>query len=266
MVSETRTKNEQTARAQTMRLGPLRRRRRGLTEMALIFGVMLLYYGTRGLAIGQEDAAQANALALIDLERRLGIFREPAFNAWVIAHPLALAALNWIYTYLHLPVLIAFAIWVYIKRPEQYAPVRTAFLGSAAAGLLIYAFLPMAPPRFLPAQGFVDTLADNGAISYELHSIQLFYNPYAAMPSLHFGWSLLVGIGLCWLSRNALARAVGVALPTLMLIAIVGTANHFFLDAVGGAAVLGLGFLVAFRMRLVELWRARRVAESRTSF
>ena len=246
--------------------GLFRRYRRGLTEIVLIFAVMLLYYGTRGLAIGQEDVAQANALALIDLERQLGLFREPAFNAWVIAHPLARGALNAIYTYLHLPVLIAFAVWVYTKRPAQYAPIRTAFLGSAAAALLIYALLPMAPPRFLPAQGFVDTLADNSAVSYELHSIQLFYNPYAAMPSLHFGWSRLVGIGLCWLSRNRLARALGVALPTLMLIAVVGTANHFILDAVGGAMVLGLGFLVAFRARLADLWRDRRVAQSRTSY
>ena len=65
----------------------------GLTEIVLIFAVMLLYYGTRGLAIGQEDVALANALALIDLERQLGLFHEPAFNAWVIAHPLALEAL-----------------------------------------------------------------------------------------------------------------------------------------------------------------------------
>ena len=247
-------------------LGALCRYRYGLGEILLIVGIMLLYYGTRGVAIGQEDTALANAQDLIALERNLGLFLEPAFNAWVIEHPLALRTLNWIYTYLHLPVLTAFAVWVYRCRPAQYTPIRNAFLVSAVTALAVYALFPVAPPRFLPAQGFTDTLADNGAISYELHTIQLFYNPYAAMPSLHFGWSLLVGVGLWWLGRTRPARVVGVALPTLMFIAIIGTANHFFVDAVGGALAQAPGLLVGFWTRLVDGWRSLRVVPSRTSY
>jgi hypothetical protein len=235
------------------------RYRRGLGEMLIVFAVMVLYYGTRGMAIGQEDTAIANAHAIIDIERRLGIFREPAINGWVVDHGLAVIVLNWIYTYLHLPVLIAFAIWVYLRRPTQYAAIRNAFLVSAVVGLALYTLYPSAPPRFMPGYGFTDTLADYSTISYEMHSIQLFYNPYAAIPSLHFGWSLLVGIGLCWLGHNAFTRAVGILLPALMLIAIIGTANHFFLDAIAGALVVGFGLLVGFWSRLLEARNEREV-------
>ncbi|MGN6813456.1 MAG: phosphatase PAP2 family protein [Thermomicrobiales bacterium] len=235
------------------------RYRRGLGEMLIVFAVMLLYYGTRGMAIGQQDTAIANAHAVIDIESRLGIFREPAINGWVVDHRLAVLVLNWIYTYLHLPVLIAFAIWVYLRRPTQYAAIRNAFLVSAVVGLAMYALYPCAPPRFIPGYGFTDTLADYSAISYEMHSIQLFYNPYAASPSLHFGWSLLVGIGLCWLGRNAFMRAIGIVLPAVMLIAIIGTANHFFFDAIAGSLVMGFGLLIGFWSRLVDVWNGREV-------
>jgi hypothetical protein len=236
------------------------RYRRGLGELLLIVGVTLLYFGTRGVALGQEDVALANARDLIALERRFGLFHEPTFNAWVVTEPFVVRLLNAIYTYGHLPVLCAFALWAYLRRNEQYAVVRNAFLVSAALGLTCYALLPMAPPRLLPAYGFTDTLASYSNLSYEVHSIKLFYNPYAAMPSLHFGWSLLVGVGLCWLTRHPAWRAAGLALPALMFLAIIGTGNHFFLDAVGGAFAIGLGFVVGCWTRMIDSWRAWRGA------
>lgn len=237
----------------------LGRYRRGLREIGLIVAIALLYYVTRGLAIGQETAALANARALIDLERRLRLFHEPAINAAIAGVPALVGIVNWIYTYLHMPVLIAFAVWVNCCRPAQYVAIRSIFLASAAAGLITYAFFPVAPPRLLPEYGFTDTLTRYSNIHFDTGPIKLFYNPYAALPSLHFGWSLLVGLGLCWLGRRPLVRTLGVVLPLLMLIAIVGTGNHFFLDAVGGALVLIFGCLVGFRAQLVEWWQARGV-------
>jgi hypothetical protein len=231
-------------------LGAILRRRRGLRELALVLVVTMLYYATRGLAIGQERAALANARGLLDLERRLGLAHELGFNRWVGAHAQVAGALNAVYTYLHLPVLIAFAVWVYRRHQAAYPAIRNAFLGSAALGLTVYALLPLAPPRLLPDLGYTDTLAGFSNIHFETGAIDLFYNPYAAMPSLHFGWSLLVGIGLCRLGRRAPTRCAGLALPGLMLVAIVGTGNHFFLDAIGGALTMGLGLLLArWRMR-----------------
>lgn len=241
--------------------GVVGRFRRGLGELGLIVTITLFYYATRGLAIGQEQTALANARALIDLQRTLNFFVEPAFNQWVVAHPAAVNFLNWVYTYLHMPVLIAFALWVYAFRQPQYAVIRNAFLVSAVSGLIIYSFFPVAPPRMLPEYGFTDTLTSYSNVHFDTGPVKLFYNPYAAMPSLHFGWSLLVGVGLCWLGRHWLPRALGVLLPTLMLLSIIGTGNHFIVDAVGGAFVLGLGCLVGFWTRLVEFLQARGVGQ-----
>jgi hypothetical protein len=153
-------------------------------------------------------------------------------------------------------VLIAFAVWAYHRHPAAYPTVRNSFLGSAAIGLSVYALLPMAPPRLLPDLGYIDTLTSFSNVHFETGAIKLFYNPYAAMPSLHFGWSLLVGSGLWRLGRRALTRSAGLFLPGLMLLAIVGTGNHFFLDAIGGALAMALGWLiVCWRPRAARIWR-----------
>ncbi|HEX5502730.1 MAG TPA: phosphatase PAP2 family protein [Thermomicrobiales bacterium] len=240
--------------------------RRTIGEVLLIVGVMVLYYLTRGVAIGRADDAVANARGLVALEQRFDLFREPAIQAWFLHSHAAIHAMDWVYTYLHLPVLVAFAVWLYLRHQAWYAPFRNAFLVSAACALVVYALFPVAPPRLMPEYGFVDTLAVYSAISYELHTIRLFYNPYAAMPSLHVGWSLLAGIGFFWLGRNALLRLAGILLPLLMLCAVVITGNHFFLDALGGVCAVGAGFLVGFWTRLVDLWRSWRPAPSRTSY
>ena len=236
------------------------RYRRGLGEVARVVGLMLLYYVTRGWAVGREDAALDHARAIIALEQRLGIYREPGFNAWVTLHPLARDALNLGYTSLHLPVLAAFGFWLYWRRPGEYPAIRNTVFISAAAALLVYTLFPVAPPRLLPDQDFTDTLAAYSHVSYEMHSIQGFYNPYAALPSLHVGWCLLVGVCLCWLGRGPLLRLLGVALPTLMAVAVIGTANHFFLDALAGALVLGGSALLGYWPPLAARWRAGQVA------
>jgi hypothetical protein len=240
--------------------------KRTIGEVLLIVGVTILYYLTRGVAIGREDDAVADAHSLVALEQRFGLFREPAIQAWALHSHLAIHLADWVYTYLHLPVLIAFAVWLYWRHQRWYAPFRNAFLVSAACALIVYTLFPVAPPRLLPEYGFVDTLAVYSAISYEMHTIRLFYNPYAAMPSLHVGWALLVGVGLFWLGRNRLLRLAGILLPLLMLCAVVVTGNHFFMDALGGVFAVGVGFLVGFWTRLVDLWRAWRPAPSRTSY
>ena len=150
------------------------RYRRGLGEVARVVGLMLLYYVTRGWAVGREDAALDHARAIIALEQRLGIYREPGFNAWVTLHPLARDALNLGYTYLHLPVLAAFGFWLYWRRPGEYPAIRNTVFISAAAALLVYTLFPVAPPHLLPDQDFTDTLAAYSHVSYEMHSIQGF--------------------------------------------------------------------------------------------
>ncbi|HEX6577050.1 MAG TPA: phosphatase PAP2 family protein, partial [Jiangellaceae bacterium] len=133
-------------------------------------------------------------------------------------------------------------VWVLLRRPAAYPRFRNAILASGALSLVLFAFYPLAPPRFMPQYGFVDTIAQH-ATSYRTLNTPALVNEYAAMPSLHFGWILLVGIAWITLARHASIRALGVALPALMFASIVLTANHYIVDGIvaGVVIVLGLG-------------------------
>jgi len=151
-------------------------------------------------------------------------------------------------------LIIVCGIWLYYTQRAKYTLTRDAFLISGALALVVYWLYPMAPPRELPdlavrfdtaapsyVTGFIDTLRVHLGYAYDTQSTRAFVNPYAAMPSLHFGWDLLLGIGMVWAFWGRrwmwVMVPIGIALPTLQVFAITITGNHFFLDAVAGAAV-----------------------------
>jgi membrane-associated phospholipid phosphatase len=139
-------------------------------------------------------------------------------------------------------VLIAVAVWLFWTRPLAYRWFRNAFLISALLGLSIYVVLPMAPPRYLP--GFTDTLKTAG-FDVDGSSVGLFYNPYAAMPSLHVGWALLAGLVVISSARVRWLRVAGAALPVLMALCVLMTGNHFLLDVLAGAAIAVVSLIVS---------------------
>jgi len=206
-----------------------------LIEFALILFVTLAYFLTRGLVRGRENDAMENANRVLSSERALHLDPERAIQHITLRHDWLLQFANNFYLYAHLPVLIAVAVWLYWWRPWAYPWFRNAFLLSALFGLSIYVLLPVAPPRFMP--GFVDTMALYG-FNVDGSAAGPLYNPYAAMPSLHVGWSLLAGIAMIAAARSWWLKAAGIALPTLMTLAVIMTGNHYLLDAVGGAAVV----------------------------
>lgn len=206
-----------------------------LRELALVLGVSLAYFLTRGLVRGRETDAFAHARQLLRLETALHLTPERALQQFGLDHSWAMHLANNFYLYAHLPVLIAVAVWLYGWHPWAYPWFRNAFLLSALFGLAIYVLLPMAPPRFMP--GFVDTMALYG-FDVDGSAAGLLYNPYAAMPSLHVGWSLLAGIAMIAAARNRWLKTLGAALPVGMTLAVIVTGNHYLLDAVAGAAVV----------------------------
>ena len=135
--------------------------------------------------------------------------------------------------------------------------MRNAFLFSAVMGFLCFAFYPLAPPRFFPDLGFIDLMAIYSSINYEEPTFQAFYNPYAAMPSLHFGWTLLAGVGAIWIAKHWWTRILGGLLPIAMFLAIVATGNHYLLDAIFGGVVVGIAFGLAL---LFARWRNNRTS------
>jgi membrane-associated phospholipid phosphatase len=219
--------------------------RRGVYEVSLIVVLFMAYFATRGIVSGRAADAFYNAYQLMELQNWLGISWELTVQSWIMQHDWAIWLVNSIYVYTHMPALILFAIWVFIWYHDRYREVRNVFLGMLAVGLLVYSLLPLAPPRFFTASGFVDTLAAYSSVDYHQESIEMLYNPYAAMPSLHVGFAVFVGIGIIAIGQRYHHWVIGITFPLLMSIAVVGTGNHFVLDVIAGAALaFGAWYLV----------------------
>ena len=169
-------------------------------ELALVAIGALAYYLIRGGVVDRAEEAFARGADLIELERRLGIFWEPAMQDWILGSRALIDLSNAVYFWGHMPLIVVIGVWLFWRKRGVYRLTRNAFLGSAVVALICYAALPVAPPRFFPELGFVDTMALYSQASYQAQEVRLFVNPYAALPSLHFGWALLLGLAL-WLAR-----------------------------------------------------------------
>ena len=214
----------------------------GLREVALVLSVYAVYWLTRGSLPERVVPAVQNAYDVVDLEKRLGFFWELDIQSWFLSNSFLVDLANAIYTYFYYPVLIIFAIWAYNRHRKQYTTARNVFLVSAGIGFICFAIYPLAPPRMLLSFGFVDTMAQYGALDYSHSFFRTFANPYAAMPSLHFGWVLLIGISTFKIAKAIWLKVLAIIVPLFMLISIIATANHFIIDAIAGALVIGLAY------------------------
>ena len=229
----------------------------GLHEAALVIAAFLVYFATRAAVVSRSNEALHNAHEIIELERTLGIYWELEMQSWILDSYELIRLANWVYFWGHMPLVIVFAVWLYFRHRHAYSLVRNAFLASGAIAIVMYATYPLAPPRLVPFEGFVDTMALFDRVSYQAQETKAFVNPYAAMPSLHFGWSLLLGIVVARSGKNMFWSLLGYSWPVAMFLSIVITGNHFILDAVAGAAVSFAGYAVALAIE-----QARPVAWS----
>jgi hypothetical protein len=207
-------------------------------EALILVAAYLAYEAVRRLVAPNSNEAFAHAGRIIELEQELGIFYEPQLQALVLDHHWLVTLFNWVYVWGYLPVICVAAFYLYLRHHDFYTRYRNAFLLSGAVGLVIFATLPVAPPRMFPEFGFVDTVRDNSAVYAHLDNSEVL-NEFAAVPSFHFGWILLVALAVYQTSKSAVARILCWSLPIMMLLAIVFTANHYVIDAIiGGAVVL----------------------------
>jgi PAP2 superfamily len=229
---------------------------RDAAELLLVASALPLYYLVRGLAHQRVDEAVNRGVAIVNFERSLGIFWEVQLQSWILPYDWLVTFLNGFYLYGHLPIIGVLAIWMYFWHRPQYLLMRNAFLISGAIGLIIFVNFPTAPPRLLEAHGvsmgFVDTIFQEYNKSRP-DTPSFFVNEYAAMPSLHIGWNLLVGIALWMATKNPFARAFAVLMPIIMFAVIVLTANHYIVDAFAGLGVMLLGLTIAVTGRWVVL-------------
>ncbi|KAJ7778265.1 PAP2 superfamily-domain-containing protein [Mycena metata] len=198
------------------------------------------------LAVSRE-----HALSLIHLEQKLNIFIEPAVQGYVIARPTLLGALNRIYSFIHIPGTITFLAWLYAAAPQQLFESRRRTLAvSNLMAFVVFTLWPCMPPRLLPESdgfGFVDTVHTGEVAS--VWTTNKFCNQLAAMPSLHFGYSFVIGLTIATLPSHSHSRlltlgkwVLGMSYPALILVAIVSTANHYVLDAAAGFVVASIAW------------------------
>ncbi|MFF6999352.1 phosphatase PAP2 family protein [Streptomyces sp. NPDC008313] len=241
-----------------------RARLRWWTELPLIVLVYAAYSGGRLLVRGDVSGAVDHGLGILRIEKALYLNAEHPLNrlftreAW-----LGVPADFW-YASLHYLVTPAILVWLFRSRTVRYRAARTWLMTSTFIGLIGFTLLPTCPPRLLSSgHGFVDTMArysDYGWWGGEASAprgMGGMTNQYAAMPSLHVGWALWCGVMLWRHGGTRTAKAAGVAYPLLTTIVVMGTANHYFLDAVGGALVMGVGLLLApLVMRYADVAKA----------
>lgn len=190
-----------------------------------------------------QDLACSRAYDLLAVQRALGIDVELSLNRVAMEHEWFAVLSNYFYALAHFVVTIGVLVWLFRKHPLQYRPLRTALYVCNGIALLGYWLYALAPPRFLPNEGYVDTVRVFGTWgSYASGDLSHASNQFAAMPSMHVGWALWSGLALYWLARRRWVRWAGLAYPVMVLVVIMATANHFILDAVGGALALALGF------------------------
>jgi membrane-associated phospholipid phosphatase len=215
-------------------------------EVVIVAAAGLVYGTVRELSQGSTRTALLNADRVLRLERSLGLAWEGTAQSFILGHDILIDLANWMYIWGHWPVIAVVAIALFAFRRDRYRLLRNAVIISALIGFAFFAVLPTAPPR-LANVGLADTIT-NWSSSYRVLQPPKFTNQYAAMPSLHFGWNLLVGIILFTATRSLVVRLFAVLMPAAMAFSVVATANHWVLDVVAGAAVVLVGLFIATRL------------------
>jgi len=208
-------------------------------ELLLVAGFFLVYKTGRQLAAGHTVEAFRNADRLWDLERAVHLPGEGGVQHLLLHGDTLIRAANTYYAAVHFPATLAFLVWLYLRRPAHYVWARRVLTAVTGAALLLHLAFPLAPPRMLAATGLLDTARLYGPSVYGPPQRDQLSNQFAAMPSLHFGWALMVALGLIAVTRSRW-RVLWLLHPALTLLVIVGTANHYWLDALAATALLGL--------------------------
>jgi hypothetical protein len=217
------------------------------TELGVVIAAGLVYLVVRELTEGSAGVAIANARRLVEVEAWLGIGWERSVQSMALNNENVGELANWIYVWGHWPVIAAAAIGLFALRRDRYHLLRNSVICSGLLGCVFFATVPMAPPR-LAGGGFVDTVSAASGY-HETFQPPDYTNLFAAMPSLHFGWNLLLGIVLFTTTRLLVVRIVALAMPLAMAFAVVATANHWVLDIFVGLLVVLVGLVVAHRLQ-----------------
>ncbi|MGA8353120.1 MAG: phosphatase PAP2 family protein [Solirubrobacteraceae bacterium] len=230
-----------------------------LRQIALFGAAYLCYSAVRAMAEVQTAVAFDHTREVIQLERTLHIFVEPSIQAWAMGSHALIDIASWLYVNAQTTVTIAALAYIYLRHNRSFYFVRNMLMISMAIALIGYAVFPTAPPRFMPEWGFVDTVASLAGthVGHETASMSALFNPYAAVPSMHVAFAVMIGWRLVGLVKLKIAKVAWALYPFLIAFVIVATANHFIFDALLGVVTAGISAFAAHglaRLRPVA-WR-----------
>jgi len=225
-----------------------------LRQVSLFLAAYLAYRLVRGLVAGDANEAFAHARELLELERTLHVFVEPSIQAWASGSHFVLVLTSWLYVNSQTTITVAALLYIYLRHNSRFYFVRNMFMIAMAVALVGYGVFPTAPPRFFPEWGFFDTVsAFTGVhLSHTSALMTAVSNPYAAVPSMHVCFALMIGCTLSRLSKLRIVRALWLLYPLLMTFVIIVTANHFLIDAFLGVVTTAISW-----------WGARWLARAR---
>src|SRR4051794_38966548 len=205
-----------------------------LRQIVLFCGAYWLYRLVRGQVDGRVASAFENAREVIPLERSLHLFIEPSVHAWATGRESVIDFASWMYLNSHFTITTAALAWIYLRRNDSFYFVRNMFCVAMGIALVGYLVFPTAPPRFMPEWGFTDSVAHLTGVT-DSGSANALYNPFAAIPSMHVAFSLMIGFSMIGMTRRRWARALWALYPLLVTFVVVATANHWWFDAFLGA-------------------------------
>ncbi|UGY95019.1 phosphatase PAP2 family protein [Streptomyces gobiensis] len=217
-----------------------------MLELLLIRVGYFVYSYVRSMAPSGRDLAEGHGQQILNIEKFLSIDIEHWLNQAVAHTGWLNDSMNFYYGAFHFLIPISLLALLYLRRPATYRWARTSLSFATLLGLVGFWLYPLAPPRLMPGLDYIDTA--HGPQNFDDPDFGVLTgisNQYAAMPSLHVGWSLWAGIVIIRLTPNLWLRLLGVLYPLLTTVVVMGTANHYLLDAVGGAAVVAAGFGIA---------------------
>ncbi|MEI6447102.1 MAG: phosphatase PAP2 family protein [Actinomycetes bacterium] len=236
-----------------------------VVQLGLFASCYLAYQVVRSTmgGTGAEATAFWNATQLIQLEQALNIFVEPTVQAWSRSSGTVIGFADWMYINSHYVITFGALVFIYFRRNPSFYFVRNMFVAAMLIALVGYALYPTAPPRLMPEWGFSDTIALTTGVKVDNEKASALVNLYAAVPSMHVCFALMVGGTMSLLVSRSWARWLWRFYPLLVTWVVVATGNHFLLDAVLGAMTALAAWAIARRLASVRgAWAFRPQAEA----
>jgi membrane-associated phospholipid phosphatase len=226
-----------------------------LLQLSIFVAADLLYETVRGVAESNQAVPFQNARSIMSTERTFHFFVEQSIQSWAMGHRFLIDFANFMYVNSHFVITTSALVWLYLRHNDRFYFVRNMFVVAMGLALVGYLLVPTAPPRFFPELGFVDTIAYYVNVKHDSGLVTLFFNPYAAVPSMHVAFSLMISVPAMLIVRRKVFKALWGIYPLVITFVVIVTGNHWVMDALAGAAVAATSALVSVRV-LSRLWPA----------